>query len=159
VPWPTDLTVLPSILASDFGAFRSQVVELRYFGGLNNEEIAGVLKISKNTVIRDWNMARAWLHSQLAGSASKVKIAGPISEVGHRLNIIWTTLAKRPNTYDFDPGLRGLAHRLGHVRAIFVAIHHSDVRTDEAKRFPTDNEASAALTHKLILRSVGRGVS
>ena len=48
---------------------RSQVVELRYFGGLNNEEIAGVLKISENTVIRDWNMARAWLHRQLAGSA------------------------------------------------------------------------------------------
>jgi len=36
---------------------------------LNNEEIAGVLKISENTVIRDWNMARAWLHRQLAGSA------------------------------------------------------------------------------------------
>ena len=49
---------------------RSQVVELKYFGSLNNDEIAGVLKISKNTVIRDWNMARAWLHSQLAGSAS-----------------------------------------------------------------------------------------
>jgi RNA polymerase sigma-70 factor, ECF subfamily len=49
---------------------RSQVVELKYFGGLNNDEIAGVLKISKNTVIRDWNMARAWLHHQLTGSAS-----------------------------------------------------------------------------------------
>jgi RNA polymerase sigma factor (TIGR02999 family) len=47
---------------------RSQVVELKYFGGLNNDEIAGVLKISKNTVIRDWNMARAWLHRQLTGS-------------------------------------------------------------------------------------------
>jgi len=49
---------------------RSQVVELKYFGGLNNDEIAGVLKISKNTVIRDWNMARAWLYSQLSGSAA-----------------------------------------------------------------------------------------
>lgn len=47
---------------------RSQVVELKYFGGLNNDEIAGVLKISKNTVIRDWNMARAWLYRQLTGS-------------------------------------------------------------------------------------------
>lgn len=46
---------------------RSQVVELRYFGGLNNEEIAGVLKISENTVTRDWNMARAWLYQQLNG--------------------------------------------------------------------------------------------
>lgn len=49
---------------------RSQVVELKYFGGLNNDEIAGVLKISKNTVIRDWNMARAWLYRQLTGSAA-----------------------------------------------------------------------------------------
>lgn len=49
---------------------RSQVVELRYFGGLNNEEIATVLKISENTVIRDWNMARAWLYRQLTGSAA-----------------------------------------------------------------------------------------
>lgn len=48
---------------------RSQVVELKYFGGLNNDEIAGVLQISKNTVIRDWNMARAWLYGQLTGSA------------------------------------------------------------------------------------------
>jgi RNA polymerase sigma factor (TIGR02999 family) len=45
---------------------RSQVVELRYFGGLNNEEIAGVLNISANTVTRDWNMARAWLYQQLS---------------------------------------------------------------------------------------------
>jgi RNA polymerase sigma factor (TIGR02999 family) len=47
---------------------RSQVVELRYFGGLDNKEIAGVLKISENTVTRDWNMARAWLYQQLGES-------------------------------------------------------------------------------------------
>lgn len=47
---------------------RSQVVELRYFGGLSNEEIAAALKISTNTVTRDWNMARAWLYQELAGS-------------------------------------------------------------------------------------------
>jgi RNA polymerase sigma factor (TIGR02999 family) len=47
---------------------RSRVVELRYFGGLSNEEIAGVLKISENTVTRDWNMARAWLYQELSGS-------------------------------------------------------------------------------------------
>lgn len=50
---------------------RSNVVELRYFGGLNNEEIAGVLKVSENTVTRDWNLARAWLYQQLTGSATK----------------------------------------------------------------------------------------
>ena len=49
---------------------RSQVVELRYFGGLNNEEIAGVLHVSENTVTRDWNMARAWLYQQLTENAT-----------------------------------------------------------------------------------------
>jgi RNA polymerase sigma factor (TIGR02999 family) len=49
---------------------RSQVVELRYFGGLNNEEIAGVLNVSENTVTRDWNMARAWLYQQLSESGA-----------------------------------------------------------------------------------------
>ena len=49
---------------------RSQVVEMRYFGGLNNDEIAGVLKISANTVTRDWNMARAWLYQQLSETAA-----------------------------------------------------------------------------------------
>ena len=49
---------------------RGRVVELRYFGGLNNEEIAAVLKISENTVTRDWNMARAWLYQELSGSVA-----------------------------------------------------------------------------------------
>ncbi len=49
---------------------RSHVVELRYFGGLNNEEIAGVLKISQNTVTRDWNITRAWLYQELRRSVA-----------------------------------------------------------------------------------------
>ena len=49
---------------------RCHVVELRYFGGLSNEEIACVLKVSENTVTRDWNLARAWLYQQLTGSAA-----------------------------------------------------------------------------------------
>jgi RNA polymerase sigma factor (TIGR02999 family) len=45
---------------------RSRVVELRFFGGLSNEEIAEVLKISPNTVTRDWNVARAWLYREMS---------------------------------------------------------------------------------------------
>ena len=45
---------------------RSQVVELRFFGGLNNEEIAEVLKISPNTVMRDWKVAKAWLYRAMS---------------------------------------------------------------------------------------------
>jgi len=40
---------------------KSRVVELRFFGGLTNEEIAEVLKISVETVKRDWRFARTWL--------------------------------------------------------------------------------------------------
>ena len=45
---------------------RSQVVELRFFGGLSNEEIAEVVKISPNTVTRDWNVAKAWLYREMS---------------------------------------------------------------------------------------------
>jgi DNA-directed RNA polymerase specialized sigma24 family protein len=39
----------------------SQVVELRFFGGLTVEETADVLKVSPETVMRDWKTAKAWL--------------------------------------------------------------------------------------------------
>lgn len=44
---------------------KSQVVELRYFGGLSVEETAEVLQISTVTVMRDWSMARAWLKREI----------------------------------------------------------------------------------------------
>ena len=45
---------------------KAKVVELRFFGGLENEEVAQVLGISLATVKRDWTLARAWLHRALA---------------------------------------------------------------------------------------------
>jgi RNA polymerase sigma factor (TIGR02999 family) len=44
---------------------RGRVVELRFFGGLSVEETAGVLKVSPETVMRDWKLARAWLRREL----------------------------------------------------------------------------------------------
>jgi len=44
---------------------KSDVVELRFFGGLSVEETAEVLKVSRLTVIRDWNSARAWLKAKM----------------------------------------------------------------------------------------------
>ena len=44
---------------------QARIVELRYFGGLSEEETAEVLEISVRTVKRDWNVARAWLYQQL----------------------------------------------------------------------------------------------
>ena len=44
----------------------AKVVELRFFGGLENEEVAEALGISLATVKRDWTLARAWLERELA---------------------------------------------------------------------------------------------
>jgi RNA polymerase sigma-70 factor (ECF subfamily) len=48
---------------------QGQVVELRYFGGLNEEEVAVVLKISPRTVRNNWSFARAWLYRELGRGA------------------------------------------------------------------------------------------
>jgi RNA polymerase sigma-70 factor, ECF subfamily len=45
---------------------QSQVVELRFFGGLTEEETARVLGVSTRTVKREWSMARAWLYGELS---------------------------------------------------------------------------------------------
>lgn len=48
-----------------FDSRKSQVVELRFFGGLSIEETAEVLKIAPITVMREWNAAKAWLYGEL----------------------------------------------------------------------------------------------
>ena len=65
-----ELLLLDEALSSlsKLDPLRIQVVEIRYFGFLNNDEIAEHLKISANTVMRDWNMARAWIYQQLTDS-------------------------------------------------------------------------------------------
>ena len=45
----------------------AKLVELRFFGGLENREIAEVLEVSTMTVLRRWRLARAWLYRHLAG--------------------------------------------------------------------------------------------
>ena len=49
---------------------KSEVVVLRFFGGLSVEETAEVLKVSPETVARDWRLAKAWLLRALSGSKS-----------------------------------------------------------------------------------------
>lgn len=44
---------------------KAQVVELRFFGGLSVDEVAEVLKVSKETVMRDWRLAKVWLMREL----------------------------------------------------------------------------------------------
>ena len=49
---------------------KSQVVELRFFGGLTVDETAAVLKVSPETVNRDWRLAKAWLLRELSGEGT-----------------------------------------------------------------------------------------
>jgi len=49
---------------------KSRVAELRFFGGLSVEETAEVLKVSPVTVMREWRLAKAWLHRELSGDES-----------------------------------------------------------------------------------------
>ena len=49
---------------------KGQVVEMRFFGGLSVEEVAEVLKVSKETVMRDWRLAKVWLLRELGQEAS-----------------------------------------------------------------------------------------
>lgn len=46
-----------------------RVVEYRFFGGMTEEEIAGLLRVSKRTVRRDWRKARAWLTAELSDAS------------------------------------------------------------------------------------------
>jgi RNA polymerase sigma factor (TIGR02999 family) len=54
-----------------FDERKSRIVELRYFGGMSLEETAEVLKISVETVKRDWRMAKLWLLSELKGASDE----------------------------------------------------------------------------------------
>jgi len=51
---------------------KAQVVELRFFGGLTVEETADALKISPESVLRDWKLAKVWLLRELSGGAEPV---------------------------------------------------------------------------------------
>jgi RNA polymerase sigma factor (TIGR02999 family) len=56
---------------AEVDARKSKVVELRFFGGMSVEETAEVLKVSQDTVMRDWRLAKAWLWRELSKTGDK----------------------------------------------------------------------------------------
>lgn len=54
---------------------QAKVVELRFFAGLGEEQIAGMLAVSPRTVKRDWRSARAWLHAEMLQRVQRNRIA------------------------------------------------------------------------------------
>jgi RNA polymerase sigma factor (TIGR02999 family) len=68
---PVDLVALDDALKAlaALDPRKSQVVELHFFGGLNLEETAEVMKVSSDTVLRDWKLAKSWLRCELSGES------------------------------------------------------------------------------------------
>jgi len=62
-----DLVLLDEAMTklAEIDARKSRIVELRFFGGLSVEETAAVMQISERTVLREWKIARAWLHREI----------------------------------------------------------------------------------------------
>lgn len=69
-PGATDLVALDGALESFAKTYprKSEVVELKFFGGLEANEIAEVLKVSQKTVLRDWSFAKLWLCRELSAA-------------------------------------------------------------------------------------------
>ncbi|HEX5705424.1 MAG TPA: sigma-70 family RNA polymerase sigma factor [Pyrinomonadaceae bacterium] len=61
---------------SQFDKRKGKVVEMRFFGGLNDEEIAEVLGVTTRTVLRDWKKARLWLYRELSTSEPPASAGG-----------------------------------------------------------------------------------
>jgi RNA polymerase sigma factor (TIGR02999 family) len=63
----TDLVALDEAMTrlAQLNPRHSRIVELRYFGGLTEEQVAETLSVSARTVRRDWSVARAWLYREL----------------------------------------------------------------------------------------------
>lgn len=57
-----------------FDPRKAQIVEMRYFGGLNANEIASVLGVSPQTVNRDWSLARSWLAREMSNEERAVPV-------------------------------------------------------------------------------------
>lgn len=66
-PSGVDLVALDEALAdlAEFDPRQAQIVELKYFGGMTLDETAEILGVSRETVKRDWQIARAWLRQRL----------------------------------------------------------------------------------------------
>lgn len=68
-----DLVALDEALTAlaEIDARKARVVELRFFGGLSFEEAAEVMKLSKITIVREWNKAKVWLFRELSFKAEQ----------------------------------------------------------------------------------------
>jgi RNA polymerase sigma-70 factor (ECF subfamily) len=66
-PIDCELLMLDSVLQelADLDPRQAQIVEMKYFGGLSEEEVAAILSLSRATITREWQSARAWLYRRV----------------------------------------------------------------------------------------------
>jgi RNA polymerase sigma factor (sigma-70 family) len=71
VPVDCEVLLLDQVLddLTQVDARQAQIVELRYFGGMSELEVARVLSLSRATVTREWQSARAWLYRRMTKQA------------------------------------------------------------------------------------------
>ncbi|MEO8052800.1 MAG: sigma-70 family RNA polymerase sigma factor [Acidobacteriota bacterium] len=69
---PRDMIALDDALNAleKIDSRKARIIEMRFFAGLSVEETAEILKVSPDTVLRDWRLARAWLLAELSGKKS-----------------------------------------------------------------------------------------
>ena len=63
--WKSFAALLKQYVQAQLAPLQAELVQLRYFGGLNNREASAVLKVSEATVERDWRFAKAWMTKEL----------------------------------------------------------------------------------------------
>src|SRR5216684_3301584 len=78
--------------------------------------------------------------------------ARPISEIGDGFHVVWSAFAKSPHSHYLYSRRGSLSESLGHLFAIFVAIHHSNICTHEAEGTSLDLETTTVSSHELVLR-------
>ena len=73
-PYDCEILLLDQALAelTCVDARRAEIVELRYFGGLSEDEVATLLSLSRATVTREWQAARAWLYRRMTRGRVRV---------------------------------------------------------------------------------------
>jgi hypothetical protein len=115
-----------------------------------------------NVVLRRFRDHFVEMHERvfvpLSWSKSKGMISWPVFKIGHRLDVVWTTLAECPYSHDLDAELCRLSKCFRHAFAILIAIHDGYVGANKPKWFLTDKEATASLPNELSLRAVSCGI-
>ena len=104
----------PSTSSRRVDARQAQIVELRYFGGLSEQEVAAALSLSRATVTREWQSARTWLYRRMTVGSADARAAPPNPVV---------TGGRRPVQNQTDRCGAGVVHERVHQKPLPIGGH------------------------------------